>query len=379
MVRPKSEMDRHQATMRDLMRSRDRRETKRSISKLSVEEVYAELSFNGCSCVGPEATLRERLLRAALRGKEPENTRIPWHPWDDAEDVAPQEADPEVDAREQIERERATARDSSRTERVGRAATTSMSDDNEPQGNGIAHSERAQIHAPPTSTITVSAPITTVASSATTTATMVTPSCGTRPTAGVTRTLFAMQHMPHLVLSPEVRAQVNEQARWEYYSERYVRGVGGVRGGLTLPRREPIIEQPRVVQQPIPQAPRRGTQQQWYTPAQDFDAILPVEETPEDESSERSSEVDGEDDSEVIEELERQGRQWRADERARASEGERRARELADAAAKRAELARKKSARKSPEGVRVNRTPRVDVRADRERIVGKQSENVESD
>ena len=66
MVKPESEMDRHQATMRGLMRSRVRRET--------------ELNFNGCSCVGPEATLRERLLRAALRDKEPENTMIPWYP-----------------------------------------------------------------------------------------------------------------------------------------------------------------------------------------------------------------------------------------------------------------------------------------------------------
>ena len=87
-----------------------------------------------------------------------------------------------------------------------------------------------------------------------------------------------------------------------------------------------------------------------------------------------SSEVD----SDVMEELRRQGRQWRADERARAREGERRARELADAAAKQAELARKKSARKSPERVRVKRTPRMDVRAGHERVVGQQRDDSES-
>ena len=90
-----------------------------------------------------------------------------------------------------------------------------------------------------------------------------------------------------------------------------MRGVGGVRGGIALPR-----EQPRVEQQQIPQAPRRGTRQQWYTPAQDYDAILQAEETPEGDSSEKDSEVDSEVNSEVIDELERQGRQWRADERA---------------------------------------------------------------
>ena len=187
MVKSKTEMERHQSTMCELMRSRERREIKRNIAKLSVEEVYAELNFNNCSCVGPEATLRERLLRAWMRSAEPENTEIPWYPWDDAEDVAPQESDPEVEAREQIERERAIARDSSRTERAGRATTASSSGEDEPQRVNPVHSESALVHAPPTSTITVSAPITTVASTAMTTATMVTPTCGTRPTAGVAR------------------------------------------------------------------------------------------------------------------------------------------------------------------------------------------------
>ena len=65
-------------------------------------------------------------------------------------------------------------------------------------------------------------------------------------------------------------------------------------------------------------------------------------------------------DDEVAEELARQGRRWRADEQARASEGKRRARELADEAAeraeqKKAELARQKAARKPTEDVRADR------------------------
>ena len=146
-----------------------------------------------------------------MRSAEPENTEIPWYPWDVAEDVAPQESDPEVEAREQLEREQATVRDSSITEREGRAPTASTSGEDEPQGAGVLHSERVQIHAPPTSTVTVSVPITTVANTAMTTATMVIPACGTRPTTGVTRTLFAVQHVPNLVLSPEVRAHLNGQ------------------------------------------------------------------------------------------------------------------------------------------------------------------------
>ena len=43
MVKPKSEMERHLAMMRELMRSRERRDIKRNIGRLSVAEVRAEL------------------------------------------------------------------------------------------------------------------------------------------------------------------------------------------------------------------------------------------------------------------------------------------------------------------------------------------------
>ena len=78
MVKPKSGMERHQAMMRELMRSRERRETKRNIGRLSVAEGRAELTFNGCSCTGPVATLRERLLRTVLRVEEPGNAGRMW-------------------------------------------------------------------------------------------------------------------------------------------------------------------------------------------------------------------------------------------------------------------------------------------------------------
>ena len=334
------------------MRSRERRESKRNIGRLSVGEVRAELAFNRCSCTGPEARL--------LRVEEPGNAEIPWYPWDDAEDAAPQDAAPVVTPWELVEREQATARDSSVRGGTGRATTASSSGEDEPQRVNPVHSESALVHAPPTSTITVSAPITTVASTAMTTATMVTPSCGTRPTVGVTCALFVMQHMPSIVLSPEVREHLNGQEQCEYYSERYVRGVGDGRGGLDLPR-----QQPRVERTPVPQAPRRDARPRWYTAEKNYDAIRDARGTSDSECSEDGSEVD----DEVAEELARQSRRWRADEQARASEGERRARELADEAAvraeeKKAELARQKPVRKPTERVRVNRALRKDVRAD---------------
>ena len=164
------------------MRSHEKRETKRNIGRLSAAEVRAELTFNGCSYTGPEASLHERLLRAVLRVEELRNAEIPWYPWNDAEDATRQDAAPVVTPRERVEREQATARDSSVRGRTGRATTASSSGEGEPQRANRVHSESALIHAPPTSTVTVSAPITTIANTAMTTAMMVIPSCGTRPT-----------------------------------------------------------------------------------------------------------------------------------------------------------------------------------------------------
>ena len=64
--------------MRSLMSSRVRRESKRDISRLTLDEVLGELGYRECALDGPDATLRERLLRAVLREKEPENHDIPW-------------------------------------------------------------------------------------------------------------------------------------------------------------------------------------------------------------------------------------------------------------------------------------------------------------
>ena len=75
-----------------------------------------------------------------------------------------------------------------------------------------------------------------MASGALTTAMMVTPSCDTRPTTGVTRALFAMRHVPNVMLSPELGTHLNGQDQWDYYSELYVRGVGGGKGRVVLSR-----------------------------------------------------------------------------------------------------------------------------------------------
>ena len=52
MVKPKSEMERHQAMMCQLLRSHEMRERKLDINRLPIEEVRAQLEVNRCSCVG---------------------------------------------------------------------------------------------------------------------------------------------------------------------------------------------------------------------------------------------------------------------------------------------------------------------------------------
>ena len=77
-------MERHRESMRALLASRERREKKRDVSRLTMDEVLGELDYRGCALNGPEVSLRERLLRAIFREQEPNNRDIPWYPWDNA-------------------------------------------------------------------------------------------------------------------------------------------------------------------------------------------------------------------------------------------------------------------------------------------------------
>ena len=67
--------------MRSLLSSRVRRESKCDVSCLALDEVLSDLGYGGCALDGQDVELRERLLRAVLREKEPENREIPWYPW----------------------------------------------------------------------------------------------------------------------------------------------------------------------------------------------------------------------------------------------------------------------------------------------------------
>ena len=126
---------------------------------------------------------------------------------------APGDATSPKTPRERVEVEQVTARVSG-GEGPRRTRMASSSTGGERKQSNVVRSEGIQIHAPSTSIIITSAPITMVASGALTTATMVTPSCSTRPTAGVTRALLAMRYVPNVMLPPELGTHLKgEQTR----------------------------------------------------------------------------------------------------------------------------------------------------------------------
>ena len=82
------------------------------VSRLILDDVLGELGYRGCALDGPDAALRDRLLRAVLREKELENRDIPWYRWDDAVVIA-DEREPELEEdepRDEIEVEQGAGR-----------------------------------------------------------------------------------------------------------------------------------------------------------------------------------------------------------------------------------------------------------------------------
>ena len=64
------------------MADRENRTAKRSVAKLNIGELQAELEARACSRVGSEAASRDRLLRAIMRENLRQTERIPWCEWD---------------------------------------------------------------------------------------------------------------------------------------------------------------------------------------------------------------------------------------------------------------------------------------------------------
>ena len=172
-------MEQHREMIRSLLSSRERRESKHDISRLSLDEVLGELGYRGCALDGPDATLRERLLRAVFREQEPENRDIPSYPWHDA--VV-------MDEERESEHEENEPRDVGEGERkAGRgdgAPEAQCEESGSPRSGGqqpniiVLEREDVMVHvaaSATTATSTVTQAVTTVAASSSGTTTAVTP------------------------------------------------------------------------------------------------------------------------------------------------------------------------------------------------------------
>ena len=255
-------MERHQKLMRTLLSSRERRERKRDISRLSLNEVLGELGYRGCALDGPDISLRERLLRVMFREIEPENRDIPWYPWDNAvvvdderlsgEDSSRNQAEEEVEV-ERCDREVGENREEPALARVTeqqRSVRTLAAED------VIVHVPT--VSATASSTI-ITQSVTTVATSASSTATVVTPLMRMRTTPRIAHSIFSSQPPPRLLLGRDFRPHVNERDGWAYYSEHYVQGVREARERQSVPRIGASVDPPRQKQCRVSKRASAGT------------------------------------------------------------------------------------------------------------------------
>ena len=87
-----SRAENHKTAMDFQFQTRERREVKRDVVRLSEDEVRKELRDRAFSLRGESAVLRDRLVRALLRDLEPDNDIVPWYAWDAEGGVADEDA-----------------------------------------------------------------------------------------------------------------------------------------------------------------------------------------------------------------------------------------------------------------------------------------------
>ena len=149
----------------------------------------------------------ERLLRPVFREQEPENSDIPWYPWDDAV-VVDEERGSELEENELRE-----VGEGEREAGQGDGALDAQREETgSPRGGGqlpnviVLEREDVIVHVPAsatTATSTVTQAVTTVAASTSGTATAVTSLTSTRTTPGLLRPLFGCAAAP----APSVRSR----------------------------------------------------------------------------------------------------------------------------------------------------------------------------
>ena len=238
-------MERHREVMRELLELRERRGTKYKVNRFSMEQILDGLECRGCALDGPEASLRERLLRAMLREKEPDNREIPCYSWDNA--LVEDEDAPDLEYLRDLTQEEAKVEqldgDLVEQREVAELACIDEQERNEitlPREDVIVH---APVVSATTRSPTVTRSVTTVATSTSSTATVVMPLSSIRAIPGVTRSIFSTQPPPRLVLGRDfTRTWTAARAGSIIVS---MEGVHGARERQSVSRIDARIEPPR--------------------------------------------------------------------------------------------------------------------------------------
>ena len=192
-------MEQHREIMRSLLNSRVRRESKRDVSHLTLDEVLGELGYRGCALDGPDAALRERLLCAPCLGRK--SPKIAIFP---ATRGMTDEREPELgedESRDEIEVEQEAGRGDGALG-ARREGTASPNGEEQRPNMMVLRGEDVVVHVPVVSATTsspiVMQPVTTVATSASSTATSM------RMTPGITQSIFSTQPPPASSIGPRL-------------------------------------------------------------------------------------------------------------------------------------------------------------------------------
>ena len=261
----------HMSLMADLLNDRENRSAKRSVSKLNIGELQAELEARSCSRVGSEAALRDRLLRAIMREDLCQIERVPWFEWDleGTENIG---FESKVEFLQTKKKKRGKGKAKSvvvEPTRVSRGTQTESSDEERgPRKQTVV----VQVHQPalpvPVSSTAVTPSVTTAPVTTYSFTPIVAHSALGKPYSPGEGGISSTAYMPRLSINADFQQYLRQFPREiEYFSAERVRKI---RAAVpeTAYEQMPAITPVRPTLQPSKKAERK-----WYTPMQDFDLI----------------------------------------------------------------------------------------------------------
>ena len=249
-------MAEHQRAMDRLLADRENRALKRSVTKLTVAELRAELEARTCSLSGEIVTLQDRLLRAVMREDPRHSAQVPWYAWDDlgAEGVEPRG---DFIARKNKKR----SRRAEKPRFVSRGTQTDSSDEEMRTEVRTV----AQVHASPVEIPVTTSAATSFVTSAPTTVFSAMPqnvfSGVIKPYSPGEVNVTNAINAPRLSINPELASYLRQtQGEWEIYSAERVRKFRAPLPGAMMQQ----VEEPAIL--PADTARHSGTLKDVSTP-----------------------------------------------------------------------------------------------------------------